>query len=160
MAAQSQRACAEPQLGGRARGGAATCACARGPRKAEAEVGGASAPKEGAPAASVRSGVAMGRGSGTFERLLGNASASQLAVSSLAHPPDAASIGLRGCGPSALPGRRPPGSTTPFPGLGCGLRGCAPRPGRPVRDALWESTRTSPPPGLTARNRLGQSPES
>lgn len=39
------------------------------------KLGGASAPKEGAPAASVRSGVAMGRGSGTFERLLGNASA-------------------------------------------------------------------------------------
>lgn len=42
------------------------------------KLGGASAPKEGAPAASVRSGVAMGRGSGTFERLLDKATSQLL----------------------------------------------------------------------------------
>lgn len=41
--------------------------------KAEAEVGGAPAGREGVPRRRVGSGVAMGRGSGTFERLLGNA---------------------------------------------------------------------------------------
>lgn len=63
----------------RTRGGAETLRVReqkKGRRKRK--LGGASAPREGAPAASVRSGVAMGRGSGTFERLLGNASARQL----------------------------------------------------------------------------------
>lgn len=84
MDAQSQcvsASLAVEQDSGR-RGGVARARAEKERRKRK--LGGASAPKEGATAASVRSGVAMGRGSGTFERLLGNASARQLQVSSLA----------------------------------------------------------------------------
>lgn len=60
---------ASPRLASRP----ATCACAHSRRQAEAEVGGA--PARSGESCGVRSGswVAMGRGSGTFERLLGNA---------------------------------------------------------------------------------------
>lgn len=101
----------------------------------------------------------MGRGSGTFERLLGNASTRQLAVSSLAHPPDAASIGLRGVGRSpysaaGLPGARHiPGPRVWPPGLCTAARGSSEGCSLGVREDLA-------PSGPMGRNRLGQSPES
>lgn len=121
---------------GGARGGVARARAEKQRRKRK--LGGASAPKEGAPAASVRSGVAMGRGSGTFERLLGNASARQLQVSLLAHRPDAASVGLRRAG-------RPPRPAVGLRGARHGSRAsgvaalAVQSPGVPVRNALWES---------------------
>lgn len=67
---------ARPQAGLGRRGGVARARAEKQRRKRK--LGGASAPKEGAPAASVRSGVAMGRGSGTFERLLDKATSQLL----------------------------------------------------------------------------------
>ncbi|KAH0517943.1 Hepatocyte growth factor-regulated tyrosine kinase substrate [Microtus ochrogaster] len=87
----------------------------------------------------------MGRGSGTFERLLGNASTSQLAVSSLAHPPDAASIGLSGagrppCSAAGLPGARHiPGPRVWPPGLCTAARGSNKATSQLLLETDWES---------------------